>query len=54
MDAIKTSDPELWQSFTDGEFAVNTSKRIPLTQIAVDQAMEHLDKSTKGQGGSVE
>ena len=51
MDAIKTSDPELWQSFNNGEFAVNTSNRIPFTRIGVDQAMEHLNKSTKGQGG---
>ena len=51
MDAITTSDPELWQSFTNGEFAVNTSNRIPFTRIGVDQAMEHLNKSTKGQGG---
>ncbi|XP_014677394.1 PREDICTED: uncharacterized protein LOC106817244 [Priapulus caudatus] len=50
MDAIKTSNPELWQSFTNGEFAVNTSNRIPFTRIGVDQAMEHLNKSTKGQG----
>ena len=51
MDAIKTADPELWQSFNNGEFAVNTSNRIPFTRIGVDQAMEHLNKSTKGQGG---
>ena len=51
MDAIKTSDPELWQSFNNGEFAVNTSNRIPFTRIGVDQAMEHLNKSTKGQVG---
>ena len=51
MDDIKTSNPELWKSFSDGEFAVNTSNRIPFTRIGVDQAMEHLNKSTKGQGG---
>ena len=51
MDAIKTSDPELWQSFNNGDFAVSTSNRIPFTRIGVDQAMEHLNKSTKGQGG---
>ena len=51
MDAIKISDPKLWQSFNNGEFAVNTSNRIPFTRIVVDQAMEHLNKSTKGQGG---
>ena len=50
MDAIKTSDPELWQSFNNGEFAMNTSNRIPFTRIGVDQAMEHLNKSAKGQG----
>ena len=54
MDPIQTSDPELWQSFTNGESAVNTTNCIPFTQMAVDQAMEHLNKSTKGQGGSVE
>ena len=51
MDAINTSDPELWQTFNNGEFAVNTSNRIPVTRIGVDQAMEHLNISTKGQGG---
>ncbi|KAK2159291.1 hypothetical protein LSH36_155g05018 [Paralvinella palmiformis] len=51
MDAIRTSDPELWQSFTNGEFAVNTSDRIPFIRIGVDQAMEYLNKSTKCQGG---
>ena len=50
MDATKTSDPELWQSFNNGEFAVNTSNRIPFTRIGVDQEMEHMNKSTKGQG----
>ena len=39
------------QSFNNGEFAVNISNRIPFTRIGVDQAMEHLNKSTKGQGG---
>ena len=36
MDATKTSEPELWQSFNDGEFAVNTSNRILSTRIGVD------------------
>ena len=30
---------------------MNNSNRIPFTRIGVDQAMEHLNKSTKGQGG---
>ena len=30
---------------------MNTSNPIPFTRIGVDQAMEHLNKSTKGQGG---
>ena len=47
MDAINTSDPELWQSFNNGEFALNTSNRISFTRIGVDQAMEHLNKHTK-------
>ncbi len=51
MDAIKVSDPEIWQSLSSGEFAVNTSNTVPFTRIGVDQAMEHLNKSTKGQGG---
>ena len=49
MDAINTTDPELWQSFCNGEFAVNTSNHIPFTRIVVDQAMEHFNKATKGQ-----
>jgi len=31
MHPIKISDSELWQSFTNGEFAVNTSNCIPFT-----------------------
>ena len=54
MDAINTSDPELRQSFNNGEFAVNTSNRITFTRIGVDQAMDHLNKPTKGQEGSLE
>ena len=51
MDAFESTDPELWQSFCNGEFVVNTSNHIPFTRIGVDQAMEHLNKATKGQGG---
>ena len=45
------SDPELRECFNNGEFAVNTRNRIPFARIGVDQAMEHLNNSTKGQGG---
>ena len=48
---METTEPELWQDFLKGEFTVNTSNTIPFTRIGVDQAMVHLSKSTKGQGG---
>jgi len=51
MHHIQTSNPEIWQEFVNGDFTVNTSNTVPFTRIAVDQAMEHLNKSTKGQGG---
>lgn len=51
MQEIQTTDPMIWQEFVNGDFTVNTSNTIPFTRIAVDQAMEHQNKSTKGQGG---
>ena len=51
MHDMKTTDPDIWQEFVNGEFTVNTSNAVPFTRIGVDQAMEHLSKSTKGQGG---
>ena len=48
---MKTTDPDIWQEFVSGEFTVNTSNAVPFTRIGVDQATEHLSKSTKGQGG---
>ena len=51
MHDMKTTDPDIWQEFVNSEFTVNTSNAVPFTRIGVDQAMEHLSKSTKGQGG---
>jgi len=51
MHEMKTTDPDIWQEFVNGDFTVNTSNTVPFTRIGVDQAMEHLNKSTKGQGG---
>ena len=51
MHEMETTDPDIWQEFANGEFTVNTSNTVPFTRIAVDQAMEHLNKSTKSQGG---
>ena len=51
MHELQSSDPYIWQEFVDGDFTVNTNAGIPFTRIGVDQAMEHLNKNTKGQGG---
>ena len=51
MQEMETTEPELWQEFLKGEFTVNTSNTIPFTRIGVDQAMEHLNKFSKGQVG---
>lgn len=51
MHAMKTKDPSGWQSFMSGDFTVNTCNSIPFTRLGIDQAMEHLNKSTKGDGG---
>ena len=48
---METTEPELWQEFLKVEFTVNTSNIIPFTHFGIDQAMEHLNKSTKGQVG---
>ena len=48
---METTQTEFWQEFLKGEFTVNMSNTIPFMRIGVDQAMEHLSKSTKGQGG---
>jgi len=51
MHDMQTTNPEIWQEFVNGDFTVNTSNTVPFTRIAVDQAMEHLIKTAKGQGG---
>ena len=51
MHELESIDPDIWQEFVNGEFTVNTSNEVPFTRIGVDQAMEHLNKYTKGQGG---
>jgi len=51
MHELKKTDPDIWQEFVNGDFSVNTSNNVPFTRIGVDQAMEHLNKCTKGQGG---
>jgi len=42
---------QTWEEFLRGNFSVDTSNNVPFTRIGVDQAMEHLNKVTKGQGG---
>ena len=51
MHELKNTDPDIWQEFVNGDFTVNTSNTVPFTHIGVDHAIEHLKKSTKGQGG---
>ena len=51
MHELKKTDPDIWQEFVNGDFSVNTSNNVPFTRIGVDQAMEHLNKCTKGQDG---
>ena len=50
MHHLETAEPAIWQEFVNSDFTVNTSNTIPSTCIGIDQAMEHLNKSTKGQG----
>jgi len=51
MHELKNTDPDIWQEFVNGDFSVNTSNNVPFKRVGVDQAMEHLSKCTKGQGG---
>ena len=51
MHHLETTDPAIWQKFVNGDFTVNTSNIVPFTHIGIDQAMEHLNKSTNSQGG---
>jgi len=51
MHELKNTDSDIWQEFVNGDFSVNTSNNVPFTRSGVDQAMEHLNKCTKGQGG---
>jgi hypothetical protein len=41
----------LKQFFLNGDFTVNTSNDVPFTCVGIDQAMELLNKTSKGQGG---
>lgn len=49
MHELKTTGPDIWQEFVNGDFAMNTSNTVPF--IGVDQTMEQLNKLNKGQGG---
>ena len=51
MHELETTDADIWQDFLNGNFTVNTSNTVPFTRIGIDQAQEHLNKLTKGQGG---
>ena len=51
MHSLEHGDRDTWEEFLRGNFSVNTSNNVPFTRIGVDQAMEHLNKVTKGQGG---
>ena len=51
MYSLENGDRDTWEEFLRGNFSVNTSNNVPFTRIGVDQAMEHLNKVTKGQGG---
>lgn len=51
MQELKMIDLDTWNDFENGAFTVNSRNTVPFTHISVDQAMEHLNKDTKGQGG---
>lgn len=51
MHELKSTDMDTWDEFQRGSFTVNTSNNVSFTRIGVDQAMEHLNKITKGKGG---
>ena len=45
---MKDSDPDTWEFFSNGHFAVQKSK-VPFTGIGVDHAQEHMNKVLKGE-----
>lgn len=53
MHHLETTDPETWDELASGNFTVNTSNSVPYTHTGIDQAMEHLNKVTKGQDGII-
>ena len=52
MRHLKTSDPDIWQHFKEGQFVVNQS-RIPFITLGADKALEHENWRLKVQDGIV-
>ena len=50
VDNTRTTDPEMWNMFQTGGFALKANS-IPFTGIGVDQGQEFLNKILKGEGG---
>ena len=50
VDNTRTTDPEVWNIFKAGGFALKTNC-IPFTGFGVDQGQEFLNKILKGEGG---
>ena len=50
VDNTRTTDPEMWNTFQTGGFALKANS-IPFTGIGVDQGQEFLNKILKGEGG---
>ena len=50
VDNTRTTDPEMWNMFQAGGFALKANS-IPFTGIGVDQGQEFLNKILKGEGG---
>ena len=53
MPFSKSSDPEIYDEFTQGKWVVNKNAEVPFCTTGADNALEHKNRSMKVSGGLV-
>ena len=53
MKSLQNSDPDIYSEFEDGNWVVNKNSLVPFCALGADNALEHINRSMKVNGGLV-
>ena len=53
MNALKESDPAIYEEFQDGNWMVNKNSCVSFCALGADNALEHVNRSMKVSGGLI-